>query len=94
MSLNINSTELLFHYTKNEIALNHILLEGVLQLGPFSQTNDPREAQTWKFSTLSNNHPMRHAYLPPGRLYDLCHEESDKIIKHGVKVLCLIPAPL
>ena len=89
MALNVNSTELLFHYTQHDIALKHILPEGTLRLGPFSQTNDPREAKTWQFSTLSNNHPIRHTYLPPGRLYDLCHEESDKIIKQGVKVLCL-----
>jgi hypothetical protein len=41
----LNGNEVLFHFTKKNIAIEHILFEGKLLLGGLSKTNDPREYQ-------------------------------------------------
>lgn len=43
----------LYHYTKAETALTHILPMNRLRLGRFENTNDPRETRRWRFSSHS-----------------------------------------
>ena len=43
----------LYHYTKAETALTHILPMNRLRLGRFENTNDPRETRHWHFSSHS-----------------------------------------
>jgi hypothetical protein len=43
----------LYHYTKAETALTHILPMNRLKLGRFENTNDPRETRRWHFSSHS-----------------------------------------
>lgn len=45
---------LLFHYTKADTALNHILRDGRLRMGPYANTNDPRESKDWLFALYCN----------------------------------------
>jgi hypothetical protein len=40
----------LYHYTKAETLLKHILPSGTIRLGPFADTNDPRESKEWTFA--------------------------------------------
>jgi hypothetical protein len=44
--------ERLYHYTKRETALEHILPSTTIQLGSLGATNDPREAKEWGFIVL------------------------------------------
>lgn len=41
--------ERLYHFTKRETALEHILPSSTIQLGSLGATNDPREAKEWGF---------------------------------------------
>ena len=42
-----------YHYTKAETARDYILPSRTLRLGPFLETNDPRESRQWEFSADS-----------------------------------------
>jgi hypothetical protein len=43
-----------FHYTKRDTALEHILLDKKIRLGQIGLTNDPRESKEWWFPLQSN----------------------------------------
>jgi hypothetical protein len=47
--------KLLYHYTKLEIAHDHIIKNRTLKLGRFTSTNDPKEIKDWEFSLYTAN---------------------------------------
>lgn len=71
----------LYHYTKLDTALEHILARRELRLSPFTRTNDPREAKAWHISMVG----------APGKmeLYKKLIAEVDEMLKDTCKVLCL-----
>jgi len=73
------------HYTRTEIALDLILKNNSLRLGPFSATNDPRETKTWGFAIgASRERPSADVEALANRNADF-----DRILKHGCKILCV-----
>jgi hypothetical protein len=42
-----------YHYTKASTALDHILKNGTLQFGAYTNSNDPKETKPWEFYILS-----------------------------------------
>ena len=72
----------LFHYTKAETALTHILPKRRLRLSPFVDLNDPREAKEWLFAVVS---PV--GVLRPGESVEVGREISE-YIKGRSRVLC------
>jgi len=71
----------LYHYTTLETAIEKILYSGQLRLGPFAQTNDPRESQNWEIHSTESmrNDPSFD------QLMKLINEDRLK----RCKVLCL-----
>ncbi len=88
ITLDIDDPDLLSHYTFASTALEKILFCGRLRLGRLRLTNDPREAQKWKFTLASKNRPPEQIFSLE-QLFGISKDESDEIIKGGVKVLCL-----
>lgn len=71
----------LYHYTTLETAVEKILYSGQLRLGPFAQTNDPRESQNWGIRSTDGAKNDRSF----GQLMKLINEDRLK----RCKVLCL-----
>lgn len=71
----------LYHYTTLETAIEEILYSGQLRLGPFEQTNDPRESQNWGIGSVEGARNDRSF----GKLIELINEDRLK----RCKVLCL-----
>ncbi len=57
--------ERLYHYTKRETALEHILPTTTILLGSLGATNDPREAKEWGFIVMD---PPQH--FPPDQFLE------------------------
>jgi hypothetical protein len=49
--------ELLYHYTRPSVAIDHILKNRTLRFGMYTNTNDPKESKTWQFDLGSNWRP-------------------------------------
>jgi hypothetical protein len=49
-----SSNQLLYHYTRADTALEHILKGRTLQLGSYIGTNDPKETKIWEFDLGTN----------------------------------------
>ena len=76
------------HYTRLETAVDHILKNRTLRIGPLLATNDPRETKMWNFSVGSSG----SVSSPSSKeLEDLAHHNYDfnKILRNGYKVLCV-----
>lgn len=54
-SLERDTRRYIYHYTRAETALNHILPTGQIRLGPISNANDAREAKLLGFTVLSKD---------------------------------------
>ena len=74
--------ELLFHYTRGDTALNHILAEKQLRLSAYERTNDPRENRDWLF-TLA----CRSRAAPPGEALRISSELT-RAMKGLTRVAC------
>lgn len=77
------------HYTRFETAVDLILRNKSLRLGPLSATNDPRETKTWHFAVGTSR---SHENSPSSaELKELSKRnvDFDRILKHGCKVLCV-----
>jgi hypothetical protein len=77
------------HYTRYETAVDHILKNNTLRLGPLKATNDPRETKLWHFTvgrSLSHENSASSEELETlaGRYVDF-----DKLLKDGCKILCV-----
>jgi len=83
--------EYVAHYTRIEIALGCILKNNQLRLGPFIETNDPRETKTWMFSVGFPSLQLRKPSLTEGKIKNWIdrRDEYDSKIKHGYKILCV-----
>jgi hypothetical protein len=72
-----------FHYTKLDTALRHILSAGQLRLGPYAKTNDPRESKDWEFNWITDI-PSR---VPDSVRSDLS-DRANAMGKRVCRVLC------
>lgn len=72
--------QFLYHYTSLEAAIEKILYSGNMRLGPFKQTNDPRESQDWGISGIGDLDDSG----PLFQLLNLVNED-----RKMCKVLCL-----
>lgn len=70
----------LYHYVSLETAIEKILYSGKIRLGPFEQTNDPREYQEWGISSIGGSEDTSLLF----KLLDLVNEDRLKFCK----VLC------
>jgi hypothetical protein len=75
------------HYTRLETAVDYILKNRSLRLGPLTATNDPRETKTWLFALGRGS----FSSLSSDELKNLAKRnvEFDKLLKHNHKVLCV-----
>jgi len=78
------SPDLLFHYTRGNTAVEHILGKRKLRLSPMGLTNDPLEFKDWSFVLVGSG-------LPPNGI-DSKHFQSEfelnKVIKERAKLAC------
>lgn len=76
---------LLYHYTKRSTALEHILPHMSLWMGPYSQTNDPRENQRWGFGVTMSGAASKEEF------YRIAHAgwDEEERIQSRLRVLSL-----
>lgn len=77
-----HSSKLVYHYTKRDIALEKILADRTLRLGPFASVNDPWESKDWNLVIRS---------APDDQTGELMHEVVDwlnRAAKRHAKVVC------
>jgi Protein of unknown function (DUF2971) len=77
------------HYTRCDTAVDYILKNKSLRLGPLNATNDPRETKTWHFAVGSSG---SHKSSPNS--YELKalakrNVDFDRLLKQGCKILCV-----
>lgn len=79
----------IFHYTTLDTALRYILRTRQLRLGPYANTNDPRESKDWEFTWFV---PDSVETIGPSRVPDSVWAElgdrANTIGKHVCRVLC------
>lgn len=75
------------HYTRADTALEHVLPNGTLRLGPLTATNDPRETKTWVFAVGGS--PKSIAESEELRRLSKRNGEYTQLLKRGCKVLCV-----
>ncbi len=71
------------HYTSLDNALRYILGTGRLRLGPYANTNDPRENKDWEFTWITK--------IPssvPDLVWAELGDRANAIGKHVCRVLC------
>lgn len=61
-----NSDRFVYHYTSPDIALNFILKDLTLRFGPYSATNDPKEAKAWSLSVVTRQGYLGDDHADPG----------------------------
>ena len=77
------------HYTRSETAVDHILKNRTLRLGPFIATNDPRETKTWHFAVGRSGSHENSVTSEQLESLSKRNVEFDRILKHGCKILCV-----
>lgn len=82
--------DLVFHYTQAD-SLAAILTNGTLRLGPYSNTNDPREQKEWRAGLLM---PAGRA-RPPAKYLEFARdhanevdEATDRYLRRGACLAC------
>lgn len=81
---------LLYHYTRPD-SLDAILANGTLRLGPYSETNDPREQKDWRpaFVMPSTEGRPPEQWLEIGRTSSsLIDEVTDRHLRRGARLAC------
>ncbi|WP_084738108.1 DUF2971 domain-containing protein [Cystobacter ferrugineus] len=76
------SKAFLFHYTKSETAIRHILPNQTLRLSTYAGTNDPRESKDWAFTLVSPE-----GIAPPGEAIHVSKSLS-QALKHHSRLAC------
>ncbi len=74
----------MFHYTKGQTALDHILVNKTLRLSQFQQVNDPKESKELYFMTFTGIIPTKSL----GGSFNKIHRAAKKIKLKEWKVLC------
>ena len=72
------------HYTHYDTALDHILKNRSLRLGPLFATNDPRETTNWSFAITVE---AKERPTSEGLVYG--NTDFNRIIRSGCRVLCV-----
>jgi len=78
-----NPTGLLFHYTTNKSAIEHILREMLLKMGKYSKTNDPKESKEWEPFVFIGS--RKKEFWP----HALDSREEILRVQHCTRILCL-----
>lgn len=78
-----DSDRYLYHYTKARTAVDHILKDYTLRMGPYAKTNDPKETKSWQFDLGTNQERDLGAY----RMSELS-DRMNKSLKSKTSVLC------
>ena len=78
----VNCDLYLYHYTKFDTAINHIIRNGKLLLNTFNKVNDPRESKEWGIT-------YRHCKIPPDIKSNDIKEINNKL-RLKWKVLCMV----
>lgn len=73
----------LYHYTKARTVIDYILKDFTLRLGPYTQTNDPKETKAWEFDLGTN----QTRDLGKQNINELS-EQMNQILKSKTGVLC------
>jgi hypothetical protein len=71
---------LLYHYTKEETAINEILTEGKLRFSPFKEVDDPREVEEWVWKIYN---PHSGGGTPSNDL-----DAINYFLRNNCKILC------
>lgn len=77
------------HYTQCKTAVDLILKNRHIRLGPLTATNDPRETKTWRFAVGTSGH---YEISPSSKELDALSKRNpdfDRILKHGCKIFCV-----
>ncbi len=81
-----NYNKYLYHYTSEEVLINHILPEKRLRFSPFYETNDPHETKSWHFSMSDDLEVGMESQSSKDFLKN--QERFSDILKSQIKVLC------
>lgn len=79
----IQTDDAIFHYTKLNIALEHILSEGKFKLSLLKNTNDPWEYKSKLLGMVGWSLPTEAKGL-----FSEAHPVIDRIIRHESRVMC------
>src|SRR4051794_33908962 len=78
-----NAEKLVYHYTKADTALNHILKTRRLKFGALTRTNDPKETKQWQFNAYSSKNRSLS-----GCSLDRLSKDFSQVLKSRANVLC------
>ncbi|WP_186375816.1 DUF2971 domain-containing protein [Hyella patelloides] len=78
-----SSEKYVYHYTKIDTALKHILKTGTLRLNSFSKVNDPRESKSWTMTTT-----VRSDLNLKLEDWDALSKSVSDVLKQNVKLIC------
>lgn len=88
MNTIINNTDYpeqyVYHYTKADTAVDHILKNQTLRFNTFQGVNDPRENKDWQF-TLHTDHSCEDFSLEAGHDFS---KQASVVLKNKVKMIC------
>ena len=81
-----DETQLIYHYTTLETAVEKILPSRKIRLGPFTTVNDPWETQHWDlgFESATGCEEEREAEITRETITGMMEN-----LKHHAKVLCM-----
>ena len=78
-----SSKQFVYHYTRADTALDHILKDRTLQFGNYDNTNDPKESKNWEFDLGTNEERDLGKY----KMSELSGWLSSEL-KHKTKLAC------
>jgi hypothetical protein len=70
-----------YHYTRPETFLAHILPTMVLRMSPFAAVNDPRESKEWRFEAVAG--------AASSDRFDRINRRYSEIVRGEAKLICL-----
>jgi hypothetical protein len=76
------------HFTRHDIALDLILKNRSLRLGPLSVTNDPRETTSWSFA-VGTSWSEDAAKGPDVKELARKNPDYNRLIRSGCRILCV-----
>ncbi|MGD8971812.1 MAG: DUF2971 domain-containing protein [Desulfobacterales bacterium] len=77
------------HYTRLDIAVDHILKNKSLRFGPLIATNDPRETQMWQFAIGTSRSKENSPFSEKLKLLAKRNPDYNRLLKGGCKILCV-----
>ncbi len=84
VSPELTSATYLYHYTSAKTLVEKILPSSTIKLGPFAETNDPRESKDWRFGFGTNI-----SWEGMSEEIERSTRQEITTLKETTKVLCL-----